>query len=259
MINGMCHLCGKPGLLVDSHVWPKLAYKRYVTNPGGGGQFVDLHEGEIRNKQYTRNWFCRGCEITLQKSEDFAARFLDRMARDPKNEHSYDERLLPFIVSISWRSLKFHTPGDHPRAVEGRWSAARAWRRYLLGKQGGLGAYTQHVFNILGNPFGLEKMLGGAVPDRSGLVLSQIGPLIMVGILEPEKLTPEERAVWDNSRVRASGGVIEPLADWKTWRTGKGQAHRHTVTRRFAILLKSFEMDIIRRAVDIAETINKKM
>lgn len=256
MINGLCHLCGEPVILEDSHVWPKLAYKRYATNPGGGGQFVDLHEQEIRNRQYTRDWFCRGCETILQKSEDYAARFLDRMASDPKKEHPYDERLLPFIVSISWRSLKFHTPGDHPRAVEGQWDAARVWRRYLLGKRGGLGTYTQHVFNIISNPFGLEKMLGGAVPDRSGLVLSQIGPLIMVGILEPGELTPEERAVWGNSQVRASGGVIKPLMDWKTWRTGKGQAHRHTITRRFTLLLKSFEMAIIERAVAVAQNVD---
>ncbi len=255
MINGLCHLCGETKLLKDSHVWSKLAYRRYVTNPGGGGQFVDLHEQRLSNKQYTRYWFCEGCEGILGKSEDYAARFLDRMARDPKKEHPYDERLLPFIVSISWRSLKFHTPGDHPRAVEGRWPAARVWRRYLLGKPGGLGPYTQHVFNIIDNPFGLEKMLGGAVPDKSGVVLSQIGPLIMVGILEPEKLTPEERAVWGNSQVRALGGAIKPLMDWKTWRTGKGQAHKHTITRRFALLLKSFEMAIIERAVAVGQSV----
>jgi hypothetical protein len=255
MINGLCHLCGEQKLLKDSHVWPKLAYRRYATNPGGGGQFVDLQEQRLSNKQYTRYWFCDGCEGILGKSEDYAARFLDRIAKDPKKEHPYDQRLLPFIESISWRSLKFHTPGSHPRAVEGRWAAARVWRRYLLGKPGGLGAYTQHVFNIIDNPFGLEKMLGGAVPERSGLVLSQIGPLIMVGILEPEKLTSEERAVWGNSQVRASGGVIKPLMHWKTWRTGEGQAHKHSITRRFAVLLKSFEMAIIERAVAVGESV----
>jgi hypothetical protein len=123
------------------------------------------------------------------------------------------------------------------------------WRRRLLGKSGGIKSYTQHVFNIIDNPFGLDKMLGGALPDRSGLVLSQIGPLIMVGLLDPQNLTSEERAVWDNSRVRVSGGIIKPIVDWKTWRTGKGQAHRHTITRRFYVLLKSLELAVIERAV----------
>ncbi len=62
MINGLCHLCIEPQLLEDSHVWPNFAYRRYSTNPGGGGQFVDLHFQAIRSHQYTRDWFCRGCE-----------------------------------------------------------------------------------------------------------------------------------------------------------------------------------------------------
>ncbi len=131
----------------------------------------------------------------------------------------------------------------------------RIWRRHLLGKSGGLGGYTQHVFNILNNPFNLDKMLGGEVPDRSGLVLSQIGPLIIVGILEPEKLTDEERAVWGNSRVRASGGIIKPLMDWRTWKSGNGHAGRHTITRRFYKLLKTFETTFIVRAIAAAEAI----
>jgi hypothetical protein len=256
MISGSCHLCGEQKLLKDSHVWSKLAYRRYITNPGEGGKFVDLQEGRLSNRQYTRYWFCEVCEGILGKSEDYAARFLDRMAKDPKKEHPYDERLLPFIVSISWRSLKFHTPGDHPRGVEGQWDAARAWRRYLLG-EGGIKSYTQHVFNIIDNPFGLDKMLGGALISKAGLVISQIGPLIIVGILEPEKLTPEERAVWGNSQVRPLGGVIKPLVEWRTWRHGKGQAHRHTITRRFTLLLKSFEVSTIVRTIATVENIGR--
>jgi hypothetical protein len=92
-------------------------------------------------------------------------------------------------------------------------------------------------------------MLGGALITKPGLILSQIGPLIMVGHLNPQKLSPEERAVWDNSKVRASGGFIKPIVDWKTWRTGKGQSHKHTITRRFTLVLKSFEMGVIERVV----------
>jgi hypothetical protein len=249
MQPGKCHLCGKSKDIEDSHVWPAFAYKRFVANLEKGGQFADLHKRELTNDQYTRYWFCRGCEEILGRAEDYAARLLSRMERNPKKEHAYDERLLPFITSISWRSLKFHVPGEHPRAVEGQWKAARIWRRYLLGKPGGIKSHTQHVFNIIDNPFGLDKMLGGALISKAGLVISQIGPLIMVGHLKPETLTPEERAVWDNSKVHASGGVIKPLVNWKTWRNGKGQAHRHTITRRFTLLLKSFELAVIERVV----------
>jgi hypothetical protein len=255
MINGLCHLCGKTRLLKDSHVWPRLAYRRFVTNPGGSGQFVDLYEQRISNKQYTRFWFCHDCEQRLGTWENYTARWLDRMARNPKAVHPYDERLLPFLTSISWRSLKFYTPGEHRFAVESHWDAARVWRRHLLGKQLSLRSYTQHVFNIIDNPFGLDKMLGGAPPERTGLVISQTGPLVIVGILEPEKLTEEELPVWGNSKVRSAGGVIKPIMDWKTWRMGKGQAHKHTITRRFTFLLKSLETTVIERAMATAAAI----
>jgi hypothetical protein len=250
MINGKCHLCFEQEDLQKSHVWPKFAYKQFVADLRNGGRFVDLHERRLTRRQYKRYWMCRDCEQIIGRTEDYAAKFLRAMQQPPQRDHQYDRRLLPFITSISWRSLKFHTVGEHPRAVEGQWDAAQVWRRYLVGKQGGIKSCTQHVFNIIDNPFGLDKMLGGAIPTRSGLVLSQIGPLIIVGILEPEKLTIEETAVWENSRVRAGGGVIKPLLEWRSWRTGKGQAHRHTVTRRFALLLKSFEMSILNQAVN---------
>jgi hypothetical protein len=253
MQRGLCHLCGEEKDLKESHVWSKFAYKKFVANQKKGGQFADLHEQALTNKQYTRYWFCGVCEDILGKTETYTSQLLTRMQRNPKDEHPYDERLLRFVTSISWRSLKFHVPGDHPRAVEGQWEAARIWRRYLLGKPEGIKSYTQHVFNIIDNPFGLDKMLGGALPDRSGLVLSQIGPLIIVGHLRPESLTLDERAVWDNSRVSSVGGVIKPLMDWRTWRTGKGQSHKHTITRRFTLLLKSFEMGIIERVVSNAQ------
>ncbi len=249
MVNGKCHLCVEEKELQDSHVWPKFAYKRFVANLQKGGQFADLHKQTLTNEQYTRYWFCDDCEGILGKTEDYAARLLAKMEQNPKKEHPYDERLLPFITSISWRSLKLHVPGEHPRAVEGQWEAARIWRRYLLGKPGGIKSYTQHIFNIIDTPFGFDKMLGGALVQKPGLILSQIGPLIMVGHLNPQDLSPEERAVWDNSKVRASGGTIKPLVNWKSWRTGKGQAHKHTITRRFTLLLKSFELGVIERVV----------
>jgi hypothetical protein len=248
MINGKCHCCFEQKDLQDSHVWPKFAYKRFVANLQKGGQFVDLHKHTLSSHQYTRNWFCRECEGVLSKTEAYAVQILTKMERDPTKDHPYDERLLPFITSISWRSLKFQTAGDHPRSVEGPWKAASVWRRYLLGKQGGVKAYTQHVYNIIDNSFGLDKMLGGVVLDKWGLALSQIGPLIIVGILEPEKLTDDERAVWDNSKVRSSGGVIKPLVDWRSWKNGQGQAHRHNITRRFAFQLMSFQMNLGKQA-----------
>ncbi len=50
MIDGLYQLCGELRPLEDSHVWPKFAYKRNATDPGGGGRFVDFHEQAIRRE-----------------------------------------------------------------------------------------------------------------------------------------------------------------------------------------------------------------
>jgi hypothetical protein len=113
-------------------------------HPRKGGQFADLHKQRLTYERYARHWFCEDCEDILDKTEDYAARLLDIMARNPKKEQPYDERPLPFITSISWRSLKLHVPRENPRAVEGRWDEARIWRWYLLGNLGGIKSYTQH-------------------------------------------------------------------------------------------------------------------
>ena len=99
---GKCHLCGEEKDLQGSHVWPKFACKRFVANLAKGGQFADLHKQELTNEQYTRYWFCHDCEEILSKTENFAAQLLSKIERDPKKEHPYDERLLPFITSIYW-------------------------------------------------------------------------------------------------------------------------------------------------------------
>jgi hypothetical protein len=142
MVNGRYHLCGEARDLQESHVWPRFADKRFVADPAKGGQFADLHQQALTNEQHTRHWFCHDCEEILSGAESYPARLLWRIGRDPETEHAYDGRLLPFVTSISWRSLEYDVPGEHPRAAEGQWRAAGAWRRYLRGRAGGIKAYT---------------------------------------------------------------------------------------------------------------------
>jgi phosphatidylserine/phosphatidylglycerophosphate/cardiolipin synthase-like enzyme len=58
MTNGTCHLCGQNARIVNSHVWPSFAYKRYVSDQNKGGQFLDLQKRNPNaQKQYTMPWF----------------------------------------------------------------------------------------------------------------------------------------------------------------------------------------------------------
>ena len=239
---GKCHLCGKIKELKKSHIWPQFAYKRFASNPAKGGQFADLTKQQLNNEQYTSFWFCHECEQILGKTEDYAARLCSKIEADPKKDHAYDERLLRFAVSISWRTLKYHTPGTHNRAVENKWEAAGIWKRYLRMSAPRIKSYTQHIFNVIDNPFGLEKMLGGALVREQSLVLSQIGPLLIVGHLKPQDLSAEEQITWRNSKVLSTGGSISPIREWKT---GTKDPAANNITIRFTALLKSHELNVI--------------
>jgi hypothetical protein len=40
--RGFCRLCGNEAVLVDGHIWPKFAYKRYISDLTKGGSFIAL-------------------------------------------------------------------------------------------------------------------------------------------------------------------------------------------------------------------------
>ncbi len=95
METGLCQLCGQPAELVDGHVWPRFADKRYVSDPTSGGSFVDSMTGKITSKQHTRYWFCSHCDCqVLGQVEAYAANFCSDLDVRPTDVHQYDERLL---------------------------------------------------------------------------------------------------------------------------------------------------------------------
>src|SRR5262249_53551953 len=93
----------------------------------------------------------------------------------------------------------------------------RNWNRYLLGKRKDVGPYSQHAFvafgeDIPGKDAEWHKVLGGQVFFEDCLVLSRIGPLLIVGLLDRGHLTLQEIRMWDCSRLRPSTGIIKPIS-----------------------------------------------
>ena len=253
MPPGNCHFCGKPRELIDSHVWPKFAYKRFVANQDKGGQFADLSTLTLTNRQYTRYWFCRSCEDVLGQTETYVAQLCDRMEKAPRAIHAYDERLLRFVVSISWRSLKLHHENMKNSVLEMKWPGVRLWRQYLLGEVARIEPYNQHVFNIIGAPIGLDKALGGQPDSDHTPVISQIGPLLMVGHLKPQGLTAKEKLTWNNTKVGRSGSIIQ----LRRWDVSFDFAEHDNITMRFAHKLAALEQ-LIRYRKSIGPWVNKK-
>ena len=63
------------------------------------------------------------------------------------------------------------------------------------------------------------------------LALSQIGPLFIVGLLDHKSLSDTEKAIWNHSKLRITGGAIRPISSWQV---GVNVSDGKNVTLRFA-------------------------
>ncbi len=142
--------------------------------------------------------------------------------------------------------MKAFTEDDELAALRNRWPAYCHWQRYLRGSRPGINPYTQHVFVVIDKAHGLDKALGGRIVPELSLVLSQIGPLFIVGQLEPARLSADDARTWRNSRIRTTGGTIRPIT---TWKTGTKDPATNNITGEFAALLAGHELYTMQAAV----------
>lgn len=218
MQSGQCKLCGQTAELIESHVWPRFAYKNYVSDLDKGGSFFDLKAGRHVNKQYKRFWFCRECDgRRLGHSESYAAELLVRMEKNRAAPFVYDTRLLTFAVSVSLRTamayMQEHKEFFNDASLN---DACGAWRQYLLGRRKtGVKPYSQHLFVIYGQDVDWHKGMGGYPYSQVGLVLSQVGPLFIAGLLDRKRLSAADLKVWARSELCLGGGVAEPVSEWR--------------------------------------------
>jgi hypothetical protein len=130
---GQCKLCGQYRELLKSHIWPSFAYKRYASDLAMGGKFADLGQQQMHNRQYTKQWMCSECEQNLSEAEKYTALLLTRLEANPDAPHQYDEPLLPFVTSMSWRATLYHTEAPTGEVEKKAERAMRRWREYLVG------------------------------------------------------------------------------------------------------------------------------
>jgi hypothetical protein len=194
---------------------------------------------KVHNRQYWRYWFREGCEGAF--AETFAANLCDQLEANQTDPFDYGERLLRFAVSISWRTLKLDmergiSVGNNARA------AGRHWKDYLRGARPDVGQYSQHLFVAFDPNECWHKGLGGHVFSNSDLVLSQIGPLNIVGLFGRGYLSQKDRRIWNSSQLRRGGGTITPIF---LWLPGTN------VTRPLYPLLRWLETDMTRRILAV--------
>jgi hypothetical protein len=213
--TGECKLCGGHAQLVESHIWPAFSYKRYASDLSKGGRFADMMRVNYSNSQYQEYWFCAQCDNELLGGmEKYAADFCAQLAEGAVNSYAYNNTLLPFVTSISWRVALFHIELDKLQLNVEEKAALGTWKDYLAGRKTGIQPYSQHAFVAFDQDQGLgrHRGIGGEVYPAAGLVYSRLGPLHMVGWLDRRILNPAEQAIWARSELSPTGGTITQIA-----------------------------------------------
>ena len=203
--QGACRLCLRSKQLVESHVFPASAYKRFVSDQRKGGSFLNLRYMNAGPKQFTRNWLCSDCERNLDgKGEKYFFNLIDSGV--PIAE--YEEPLYHFAVSISWRCALLHFENDqeteHPNA------AIEEWRKYLLGELPTAEPYSQYLLSIQSAKWQhWNRAVGGFAMPSIHLVFSTLGPYMVLGITNPHEFTVSDAAILAPARLNATGGKIQ--------------------------------------------------
>jgi hypothetical protein len=210
---GTCKLCGKEGDLLNGHIAPRFAYKRFIT--GKGGRYFDSDKDKFETRQRTAYMFCRECENLLTGNLDcLGARFLARFEADPYSPHLYDAQFLRWAVSLSLRAL-FGEILDHAERISAAHDAMGQWKGLLLGQKPSVGPFAQHVFlRYFEEGSHFQKILDWDFFPEQGLTFFKIGPLVVFGLTRRANWPRREKRTADISMVRLDGGYIQRTDDY---------------------------------------------
>jgi len=162
---GICKLCLENKDLRESHIIPDFV-GRWIKDTSVTGK---LRSTESINKRIQdlikAKLLCDDCESVFQKYEDyFAKNIFKPFLNSYSPEFYYDENLIKFIVSISWRVLVFSMSKvnwkneAHKAAAE---KSEKIWRSFLYENKD-IGNYEQHLI-LLHFVLGAPKISGTTV------------------------------------------------------------------------------------------------
>lgn len=99
-------------------------------------------------------------------------------------------------------------------------------------------------------------MLGGNVIPEHNLVVSQIGPLHILGVLGRQNLSLKTLRVMDRSKVLRDGGRLQPIKEWRVEKNDDGD--NQVISFNWIKILCGFEGAIVKRTVELYPKLNHR-
>ena len=152
LFDGSCQLCETRGV-VKSHIHPKFV-AQWLKQKTGNRYFRSAGKVNVRVEDFpTYNLLCGQCDSARFGSQEanFFELFFAPYHRDEfKGDAAYDEWMLYFIVSLSWRAGMVMQKED---PVGMLWTsvfkdALQDWRMYLLGELPSPGLHEHYLLPL---------------------------------------------------------------------------------------------------------------
>jgi hypothetical protein len=221
--EGICAFCGEVAILRESHVLPAFAY-RWLRRRSGTGHIRQTDDPNRRVQDGLKlRWLCNACEGRFSRFETAFATGMFYPWHDGNHCVAYDERLLKFCVSVSWRVLKFargrnkghsYTPEQEALLVR----AEARWRAFLNGEVPHPGEFEQHLLifdivestNIADLPHNFNRFMTGAITldmvgsNRSLMTFAKMGEFMIFGLIQ------KGSHKWEGTKVHVQHGELKP-------------------------------------------------
>ena len=150
-MQGTCKLCRSYGELEKSHFIPKFVV-RWLKKTSITGYIREASEPQRRIQDLPKDyWLCGGCEDRFSAWEaEFAKRVFYPFVDEGESVAAYDEWMLNFCASISWRTLTYMRSRNTRQDKLVKYGkeldlAERHMAEFLLGRTGEIGQYEQHL------------------------------------------------------------------------------------------------------------------
>lgn len=223
-MHGICAFCGKQAVLRESHVLPAFIF-RWLRNRSGAASHLRHTDSPNRRVQDGLKfpWLCNDCEGHFSRYETAFASQVFHPWHSGKQRIAYENWLLKFCVSISWRVLKFARgknkapsyTGEQMRLMD---EAEVRWRAFLNDDVPHPSAFEQHVLifdtiadtNVPGLPNNFNRFMMGAVTldivgsKESLMTFAKLGRFNIFGIIQ------KGRGEWGGTKIHVRQGLLMP-------------------------------------------------
>jgi len=221
--NGVCAFCHAEARLRESHVLPAFVY-RWLRGHSGTGHIRQTDNPNRRVQDGLKlPWLCGECEGHFSRYETAFATKVFHPWHAGTYQIPYDDWLLKFCVSVSWRVLRFArgrnrnaSYTDEQRALMDQ--AEARWRAFLRDKEPHPGAFEQHllIFDVIEDttvpnlPTNVNRFMTGAVTldivgsERSLMTFAKLGRFTIFGIIQ------KGPGQWEGTKVHVKHGLLKP-------------------------------------------------